>query len=169
MRAGTLVLIGQSLSGRVLQSRPRSSTSSSSAPFPLPLLLLTLPFLLFLKLRPGEKWRRVCRLIDPNPPGHLHPMRSRFFCRHRGCEGRAASRPIGANFFLARPPKPPHQPSTQPQEKVRLCRQAPLGGWLGNGVKMVILGLANFVNFLEKCKMSEFNAGEQNVFGLERN
>ena len=38
VRAGTLVLIGQSLSGRVLQSRPRSSTSSSSssAPFPLP-------------------------------------------------------------------------------------------------------------------------------------
>ena len=24
--------------------------------------------LLFLKLEPGEKWRRVCRLIDPSPP-----------------------------------------------------------------------------------------------------
>ena len=47
----------------------------------------------------GEKWRRVCRLIDPQPPRPPPPNEKPLFCRHRCCEGRASSRPMGANIF----------------------------------------------------------------------
>ena len=74
---GTCVLIGQSLSGRVLQSRPRSSTSSSfpSAPFPPPSPPPPSPP----QAPAGGKMEASVSSYRPQPPGHLHPIGSRFF------------------------------------------------------------------------------------------
>ena len=128
VRAGTLVLIGQSLSGRVLQSRPRSSTSSSSSSAPFPLASSS-SFSSSSSSR--GKNGGECVVLSTPAPRPPPPNEKPLFCRHRGCEGRASSRPMGANFFSASTtPAPPTHPPTQPQEKVRLCRQAPPGaGW----------------------------------------
>ena len=100
--------------------------SSFSAPLLLPLL--------FLKLRPGEKWRRVCRLIDPSPPGHLHPMRSRFFADIAAV--RVGHRPDqwGQTFFLPRPPHPtppPPPPLGSTTGKSEALPPSPSGGLAG--------------------------------------
>ena len=99
---GTCVLIGQSLSGRVLQSRPRSSTSSSlpSAPFPPP----SPP-----QAPAGGKMEASVSSYRPQPPRPPPPNRKPLFFADIAAVrvGQAANRPIGANFFLPHPPTHP--------------------------------------------------------------
>ena len=57
----------------------------------------------------GGKMEASVSSYRPQPPRPPPPNEKPLFCRHRGCEGRASSRPMGANFFSASstPPNPP--------------------------------------------------------------
>ena len=75
----------------------------------------------------------------PQPPGHLHPMRSRFFADIAAV--RVGLRPDqwGQTFFLNQPPQPPPPTHHSTTGKSEALPPSPSGGWLGNGVKMLIL------------------------------